>query len=128
VTADADHATYLVTDIEATGFRPGQHSMLSFATVAVTASGEERGRFEAVLAELSGGSWHPGTRAWFENDEPAALHAATTDPREPGEVMTDFVAFVLAVPGPRIFAAHPVAFDGSWIDYYLRRFTDVLMI
>jgi DNA polymerase III epsilon subunit-like protein len=128
VTADADHATYLVTDIEATGFRPGQHSMLSFATVAVTASGEERGRFEAVLAELSGGSWHPGTRAWFENDEPAALHAATTDPREPGEVMTDFVAFVLAVPGPRIFAAHPVAFDGSWIDYYLRRFTDHQLI
>ena len=52
MTADADDATYLVTDIEATGFRPGQHSMLSFATVAVTATGRERGRFEAVLAEF----------------------------------------------------------------------------
>ena len=128
MTADADDATYLVTDIEATGFRPGQHSMLSFATVAVTATGRERGRFEAVLAELPGSSWHPGTRAWFENDEPAALLAATTDPRESAEVMTDFVAFVLGLSGPRIFAAHPVAFDGSWIDFYLRRFTEHQLI
>lgn len=123
-----DDATYFVTDIEATGFRPGRHSMLSFATVAVTANGDDRGRFEAVLSLLPDSSWHPGTRAWFENDEPAALLAATTDPREPAEVMTDFVAFVLGQPGPRIFAAHPVAFDGSWIDFYLRRFTDHQLI
>jgi hypothetical protein len=124
VTAEPDDATYLVTDIEATGFRPGRHSMLSFATIAVTATGEERGRFEAVLAELPGSAWHPGTRAWFEDDEPEALLAATTGPREPAQVMSDFVGFVLGLPAPRIFTAHPVAFDGSWIDFYLRRFTD----
>ena len=124
VTPEPDDATYLVTDIEATGFRPGRHSMLSFATIAVTATGEERGRFEAVLAELPGSAWHPGTRAWFEDDEPEALLAATTGPREPAQVMSDFVGFVLGLPAPRIFTAHPVAFDGSWIDFYLRRFTD----
>jgi DNA polymerase III epsilon subunit-like protein len=117
-------ATYVVTDIEATGFSPGRHSMISFASVAVTGDGAELGRFEAVLAELPGGAWDAGTRGWFENDVPEALAAATTDPRDPATVMSDFVGFVLGLPGPRIFAAHPVAFDGSWIDHYLRLFTD----
>jgi DNA polymerase III epsilon subunit-like protein len=117
-------ATYVVTDIEATGFIPGVHSMLSFASVAVTDSGEECGRFEAVLAELPGGAWDPGTRSWFETSEPEALAAATADPRDAEVVMADFVGFVRELPGPRVFAAHPVAFDGSWIDHYLRRFTD----
>ena len=117
-------ATYVVTDIEATGFRPGRHSMISFASVAVTGDGTELGRFEAVLAELPAAEWEPGTRAWFENDEPAALQAAITDPRDPASVMNEFVAFVSALPGPRVFTAHPVAFDGSWIDHYLRLFTD----
>jgi hypothetical protein len=119
-----DDAIYFVTDVECSGFRPGHHSMLSFATVAVTAAGAECGRFEAVLAELPGSGWDTGTRAWFENDEPEALAAATTDPGDPAEVMREFVAFVTGIDGPRIFAAHPVAFDGSWIDFYLRRFTD----
>jgi DNA polymerase III epsilon subunit-like protein len=117
-------ATYVVTDIEASGLRPGRHSMLSFASVAVGGDGGEFGRFEAVLAELPGAVWEPGTRAWFEHDEPAALEAATADPRDPALVMADFVAFVRDLPGPRVFAAHPVAFDGSWIDHYLRAFTD----
>ena len=92
-------------------------------SVAVSAAGEERGRFEAVLAELPGSAWDPRVRAWFENDEPEALAATTTDPREPAAVMADFVAFVMGVAGPRVFAAHPVAFDGAWIDHYLRQFT-----
>jgi hypothetical protein len=115
--------TYFVTDIEATGFWPGRNSMLSFATVAVTPSGGELGRFEAVLTELPEAGWHAGTRRWFEHDEADALVAATTDPRDPGEVMRDFVAFVDALAGPAVFAAHPLAFDGQWIDFYLRRFT-----
>jgi hypothetical protein len=119
----ARDATYFVTDIEATGFWPGRHSMLSFATVAVSGAGDERGRFEAVLAELPGGEWHPGTRAWFEDDEPEALAAATTDPRDPGQVMADFVWWVEQYAAPRVFAASPLAFDGLWIDHYLRRFT-----
>ncbi len=116
-------ATYVVTDIEATGFTPGRHSMISFASVAVTGDGNEIGRLEVVLAELPGAEWDPGTRAWFENDEPEALAAATTDPRDPASVMDDFVSFVGVLPAPRVFTAHPVAFDGAWIDHYLRRFT-----
>lgn len=43
---------YVVTDIEVDGFVPGPHSML--ASVAVTASGEHVGEFEAVLERLPG--------------------------------------------------------------------------
>jgi DNA polymerase III epsilon subunit-like protein len=118
-----DDATYFVTDIECSGFRLDRSSMIAFATVAVTETGEERGRFEAVLGELPGSEWDPGTRAWFENEEPEALVAATEHPRDPAEVMRDFVSFVARVPGTRIFVAHPLAFDGSWIDHYLRSFT-----
>lgn len=118
-----DTATYFVTDIECTGFWPGRNSMISFATVAITASGREQGRFEAVLAELPGAGWNPGTRQWFETSEPAALTAATTDPRNPAAVMTDFVDFVHDLDGPRVFVAAPLGFDGLWIDYYLRQFT-----
>ncbi len=124
MTDSRDDATYFVTDIECSGLRLDQSSMISFATVAVTATGEERGRFEAVLAELPGTSWEPGTRTWFEHEEPEALAAATTDPRDPAEVMASFVSFVETVPGTRVFVAHPLAFDGSWIDGYLRRFTE----
>lgn len=120
--------TYCVTDIESSGFRPGVSSMISFATVAVTGAGEERGRFEAVLAELPGATWDPGTRAWFESDEPEALAAATTDPREPAVVIADFVAWVRRLPGPRVFVAHPLAFDGQWIDHYLRTFADLPLV
>jgi DNA polymerase III epsilon subunit-like protein len=116
-------ASYVVTDIEATGFTPGRHSMISFASVAVAGDGTELGRFEAVLAELPGGEWDPGTRAWFEHDEPDALAAATADPRDPADVMSDFVTFVSGLRDPRIFTAHPVAFDGAWLDHYLRAFT-----
>ncbi|MBA8794111.1 hypothetical protein FHX74_001716 [Friedmanniella endophytica] len=118
-----DTAGYFVTDIECTGFRPGDNSMLSFATVAVTAEGEELDRFEAVLAELPGADWNPGTRRWFESSEPEALAAATAEPRDPAAVMAGFVEFVTRITGPRVFVASPLAFDGLWIDYYLRRFT-----
>src|SRR5262249_50383655 len=105
------------------GFWPGRNSMLSFATVAVSGAGEERGRFEAVLEELPGSEWNPQTRAWFESDEPRALAAAPTDPRDPESAMADFVWWVEERPGPRVFVASPLAFDGLWIAHYLRRFT-----
>lgn len=115
--------SYCVTDIEATGSWPGRSSMLSLAVVAVRGSGEELGRFEAVLRELPGAGWDPGTRAWFEEEEPEALAAATADPRDPQAVMGDLVWFVEGLPGPRVFTAAPLAFDGLWVDHYLRRFT-----
>ena len=37
--------------------------------------------------------------------------------------MADFVRWLHRLPSPRTFAACPLGFDGTWIDYYLRRFT-----
>jgi hypothetical protein len=117
-----DDWVYIVTDIEVDGPWPGPNSMRSFASVAVTSSGEERGTFEAVLEPLPGATPNPDTYAWFQT-QPEAWAAATTDPRPVGEVMRQFVTWVRDLSGPRMFAASPIAFDGGWIDYYLRRFT-----
>lgn len=120
--APRDPSIYVVTDIETDGPWPGPNSMRSFASVAVSLDGTEHGRFEAVLAELPGAAPNAKTLAWFETI-PEAWAAATTDPRPVAEVMADYVAWVKALPGPATFAAAPIAFDGNWIDYYLRRFT-----
>jgi hypothetical protein len=118
-----DPTVYVVTDIECDGPWPGRHSMLSFGSVAIRADGTRLGEFEAVLDGLPGAAPEPDTYAWFQT-VPEAWAAATTDPRPPADVMSDFVTWVRSLPAPRVFAAHPVAFDGMWIDYYLRRFTD----
>lgn len=61
------------------------------------------------------GSRHPS---------PQPLAAATTNhPREPEAVMSDFLDFVHGFDRPRVFVAAPLAFDGLWIDHYLRQFT-----
>ena len=111
-----------MTDIETDGPWPGPNSMRSFACVAVSLDGTEHGRFEAVLEQLPGAAPHPKTLEWFESI-PDVWAAATRDPEPVPDVMARFVAWVKELPGPRMFAASPIAFDGRWIDYYLRRFT-----
>ncbi|QIK71963.1 hypothetical protein G7070_06415 [Propioniciclava coleopterorum] len=113
---------YVVTDIEVDGPWYGANSMRSFASVAVTMDGTEHGQFEAVLEELPGAAPDAGTWAWFQS-QPEVLAAATSAPRPIPEVMADYVTWVRTLPGPAVFAASPVAFDGGWIDRYLRRFT-----
>lgn len=96
--------------------------MRSFACVAVSLDGTEHGRFEAVLEELPGSAPHPKTLEWFQS-VPDAWIAATSNPEPVPDVMNRFVAWVKGLPGQSTFAASPLAFDGGWIDYYLRRFT-----
>jgi hypothetical protein len=114
---------YVVTDIEVDGPWPGPNSMRSFASVAVTGEGVEAGVFEAVLEPLPGAAVNPDTYAWFQTQPPEIWAAATEHPEPVADVMARFVAWVRDLPGQRMFAAHPLAFDGNWIDYYLRRFT-----
>jgi hypothetical protein len=117
-----DDWIYVVTDIEVDGPWAGPNSMRSFASVAVTADGQEHGTFEAVLEPLPGAAPNPDTYAWFQT-QTEAWAAATTDPQPTAQVMGQFVDWVHALPGPCVFAASPLAFDGGWYDYYLRRFT-----
>ena len=115
-------AVYIVTDIECDGPTPGLNSMISFASVAVTAAGEEKGVFEAVLAPLPEASPDPRVLAWFQT-QPEAWASATRAPQPPHEVMAAYAAWVSSFEVGRVFAAYPLAFDGMWIDHYLRRFT-----
>jgi hypothetical protein len=113
---------YVVTDIEVDGPHPGPNSMRSFASVAVTEDGEEHGRFQAVLEALPGAAPNPDTLAWFHS-EPEAWAACTSDPRPVTTVLHEYVEWLHRLPAPRALAACPLGFDGTWMDYYLRRFT-----
>jgi hypothetical protein len=113
---------YVVTDCEFDGPVPGANSMLSFGAVAVSASGSVLGEFEAVLEPLDGAERDPGTMGFWRK-HPRAWAAATENPSAPVDVFTHFVRWVGSLNGEPIFAAHPVALDGLWFDYYLKRFT-----
>lgn len=112
----------MVTGIEVDGPWAGPNSMRSFASVATTTDGRTFGEFEAVLEPLPGSAPNPHTKEWFDS-EPGAWEAATTDPEPVVSVMSRYVGWIQSLPGQRAFAAAPLSFDGTWIDYYLRRFT-----
>ena len=80
-----------------------------------------------MLSPLPEAKPDAGVLAWFKS-EPEAYAAATSDPRPAADVMTDFVAFVRGLPGTPVFASHPLALDGVFFDYYLRRFTRRLLL
>ena len=115
---------YVVTDIEVDGPNPGENSMLSFASVAVNANGMEINEFEAVLAPLDGATSDPDTMAWFKN-YPDAFAAATHNPLPAKDVIKSYIDWVHGLPGKPIFASHPMAFDGMWMDHYLRAFAGI---
>jgi len=118
---------YVVTDIEVNGPTPGAHSMLAFASVTLDAQGTEFDTFEAVLETLPGAGEDRITLDWFQGF-PQAWAAATTNPLPAQAVMENYAAWLRALPGQPVFTAHPLAFDGAWIDYYLRRFLDVRLL
>lgn len=112
---------FVVTDCEFDGPAPGTHSMLAFASVAISDAGAVIGEFEAVLEPLQGAVKDDRTMA-FWRQHPQAWAAATENAEPPAQVMRRFVRWIGTFPGEPTFAAHPVALDAPWIDYYLRRF------
>lgn len=124
VTLMPELPTYVVTDIEVDGPWPGPNSLRSFASVAVSPSQPVgKDTFEAVLEPLPGSAPSPDTLAWFAQQPAEVWDAATRNPRPIAEVLDAWVAWIRRQPGPVVFVASPVAFDGGWVDHYLRRFT-----
>lgn len=109
---------FVVTDIEADGPTPLHNSMLSFASVAVDADGALYGEFEAVLTPRPDRAPNPDTMAWWRT-QPEAYEAATTGAQPAEIVMPRFADWVESLPGPRVFVAAPMIFDGLWMDHYL---------
>jgi hypothetical protein len=120
-------AHYFVTDIECDGPDPARHSMLSFATVVVREDGQMCGEFEAVMKQRPDRSSDSQTMKWWAG-QPEAWEAATSDPSEPADAMQRFAGWVETYPRVRSFAARPVAFDGLWIDRYLRDFASSYLL
>lgn len=112
---------YVSTDIEADGPIPGPHSMLSFASAAFTADGKQVGTFSANLATLNGAAGEEKTMAWWRT-QPEAWAACRVDPRELGEVMPAYVAWLKALPGKPVFVGYPAAYDFLFVYWYLIRF------
>jgi hypothetical protein len=118
---------HVVTDCEFDGPTPGENSLLSFASVALASDGTAVSEFETVIEALPGAAGDPANMAFWER-HPEAWAEARRNPKPPAEVMTAFVAWVRSLPGEQVFAAHPLAIDGPWIDYYLRRFAGTRLL
>ncbi len=73
---------YVSTDVEADGSSPGPHSMLSFGSVALDATGVELSSFMRNRELLPGASGHPSTTQWWERNQ-AAWDACRVHPTSP---------------------------------------------
>jgi uncharacterized protein YhfF len=112
---------FIVTDIESDGPTPLHNSMLSFAAVALEADGTRHGEFEAVLTPRADRQPAKITMDWWAT-QPEAWKAATEGAEDPSVVMPRFADWVDALPGPKVFVAAPMIFDGLWMDHYLDEF------
>lgn len=109
---------FIVTDIESDGPTPLHNSMLSFASVAIEADGTPHGSFEAQLLQRADRSTNEQTMAWWQT-QPEAWTAATANAEDPAVVMPRYADWVDSLPGPKVFVAAPMIFDGLWMDHYL---------
>ncbi|SEP63243.1 Uncharacterized protein YhfF [Devosia sp. YR412] len=112
---------FIVTDIESDGPTPLHNSMLSFASVAIEADGTRHGTFEAQLLARPDRTTNEQTMAWWAT-QPEAWAATTANAEEPAVVMPRFADWVEILPGPKVFVAAPMIFDGLWMDHYLDEF------
>jgi hypothetical protein len=112
---------YFSTDIESDGPIPGPHSMLSFASAAMSPAGELLSTFSANLELLAGAAPDPRTAEfWSKNAE--AYNATRVDPRPASVVMPEYVAWVESLPGKPVFTGYPVTFDFMFVYWYMIRF------
>jgi len=114
---------YIVTDIETDGPDAGKNSIRTFASVAVDQQGKIIGQFEGHLLPLDGAQEDPGTMDFFKTQPPEVWADVINDPKKPEEVMQKYVDWIRELPMQGVFVAHPLAFDGYWMDWYLRKFT-----
>ena len=112
---------FIVTDIEADGPDPGRHSMLSLGSVALGEDGRHHGEFTVNLAALPGATPDACAMRWRQA-HPEAWQSSTSDPKDPAAAISAWADWVRGLPGAPIFAAHPLAFDGAWINWYLKQF------
>ncbi len=113
---------YVSTDVETDGPIPGPHSMLSFGSAAYTADKRLISTFSANLQTLPDAVSDRKTMAWWQT-QPEAWAACRQNLRSPADAMTDYLAWLKALPGKPVFVAYPAGFDFMFVYWYLIRFT-----
>jgi len=118
---------YISVDIETNGPIPGSNSMLSFGAAAFY-DGELIDTYEANLNTLPTAEEDVGTMIWWKT-QPTAWEACTKDPREPKDVMPEFVEWVESlsakannVKARPVFVGYPTGFDFTFMYWYLIEF------
>lgn len=110
-------------DVEADGPIPLHNSMLSFACVALRATGEVVGTFERNLKPVPGAVQDPKTMTEFWAKEPEAWAYCTSNTVDAEVGMKDFVAWVKSMPeGERVPVCFPAGFDFTYMYVYLMKF------
>jgi DNA polymerase III alpha subunit (gram-positive type) len=112
---------YVSTDIETDGPTPGKHSMLSFGSAAFSHEGQLVSTFTANLKLLPEAAQNPDTMKWWATQR-EAWAKARENMRDPEAAMPDYVAWLKGLPGKPVFVAYPVAFDFSFMYWYLQNF------
>lgn len=112
---------YVSTDVETDGPIPGMNSMLSFGSAAYLADKTLLGTFEANLELLPGAVPDSKTMDWWAG-EPEAWHACRQNLQTPEFALSNYVAWIKALPGKPVFVGYPVAFDFLFVYWYLIRF------
>lgn len=113
--------SFIITDIEADGPDPGCNSMLSIASVARSELGEDQGEFTMNLMPLRGAQEDADTMRWWKT-QPDAWQETLKNRIEPYAAIRSWADWVHSRPGVPVFAAHPLTFDGAWVDWYLQKF------
>jgi hypothetical protein len=112
---------FVSTDVEADGPIPGPNSMLSFASAAFRPDKSIVSTFAANLITLPGAQGDPKTMEWWRT-QPEAWAACRAHPRDPAEVMPDYVRWLKSLPGKPVFVGYPAAYDFLFVYWYLIRF------
>jgi hypothetical protein len=113
---------YVSTDIETNGQQIGKNSILSLASAAFLDDKTLVSTFSANLDVLPDGEENEITMAWWQK-YPEAWLAARQQCIPPEEGMNQYVNWLNELPGRPIFVGYPIAFDFSFVVYYLERFT-----
>lgn len=113
---------FVSTDIEADGPIPGDYSMLSFGSVALTAKKKIVGSFSANLETLPGAGQDYGTMKWWKS-QPQAWEACRKNLEKPEVAMKRYLKWLNSLPGSPVFVGYPAGFDFMFIYWYMMKFT-----
>jgi hypothetical protein len=112
---------YVSTDIETDGPVAGKHSMLSIGSAAYLADKELLGTFSANLETLPASAPDPKTAAWWAT-QPEAWSACRQNLEAPPAALKRYVAWLRAFGGRPVLVGYAVAFDFSFVYWYLTEF------